>query len=325
MSRSWPKSTANDSVRLGAMKARISAIGEKQDLMRLSGLLPYDERAVRDGAELREINDVIIALFDRYGLPDVAKRELEEGLEAGLAGRNGPHAVGALSGSSTSGGRGQRKPRRSPWSRPAPCGTASPPLTALCGRRRRPRLELGTWAGPRPSAHASSLAGAAPALARKFRRRRPSERLERWPNSRLLVSERVLLEVREIVLDAEHRPAGAGEDDHRARTPDRVDVRPRPSQLLQVRAGQDGTRRLEKFSGGRLRCHGPILSPLPLCRRPGFQVSCSHNRRFCSHIATRPLPLQQKAPPERGFREVGGTGLEPVTPSLSSEPSSSPG
>jgi hypothetical protein len=79
------ESTANDAVRLGAIKARISAMGDKQDLMRLAGLLPYDERAVRTEMELREINDAIIALFDRYGLPDAAKRELEEGLEAGLS------------------------------------------------------------------------------------------------------------------------------------------------------------------------------------------------------------------------------------------------
>jgi hypothetical protein len=32
-----------------------------------------------------------------------------------------------------------------------------------------------------------------------------------------------------------------------------------------------------------------------------------------------PLPKRaEKTPPERGFRQVGGTGLEPVTPSLSS-------
>jgi hypothetical protein len=37
---------------------------------------------------------MILGLFDKYGLPDAAKDELEEGLEAGLAGRNGRHAVG---------------------------------------------------------------------------------------------------------------------------------------------------------------------------------------------------------------------------------------
>jgi hypothetical protein len=33
---------------------------------------------------------------------------------------------------------------------------------------------------------------------------------------------------------------------------------------------------------------------------------------------SRLSPEPMKNPPERGFREVGGTGLEPVTPSLSS-------
>ena len=37
---------------------------------------------------------MILGLFDKHGLGDDVKRELEEGLEAGLAGRNGRHAVG---------------------------------------------------------------------------------------------------------------------------------------------------------------------------------------------------------------------------------------
>jgi hypothetical protein len=88
------EATKNDAVRLGAIKARFSAMGERHELMRLSGLLPFDARAVRTEAELREINDLILGLFDSYGLGDDAKRELEEGLEAGLAGRNGRHAAG---------------------------------------------------------------------------------------------------------------------------------------------------------------------------------------------------------------------------------------
>lgn len=85
--------TKNDAVRLGAIKARLSAMAEKHELMRLSGLLPFDVRAVRTEAELRDINDMIFGLFDKHGLGDDAKRELEEGLEAGLAGRNGRPAV----------------------------------------------------------------------------------------------------------------------------------------------------------------------------------------------------------------------------------------
>jgi hypothetical protein len=88
------ESTSNDSVRLGAIKARLAAMGERDELLRLSGLLPFDARAVRTEAELRDINDLILGLFDKHGLGDDAKRELEEGFEAGLAGRNGQHAVG---------------------------------------------------------------------------------------------------------------------------------------------------------------------------------------------------------------------------------------
>jgi hypothetical protein len=62
--------------------------------MRLSGLLPFDARAVRTEAELRDITDLILRIFDEHGLGDDAKRELEDGLEASLAGRNGRHAVG---------------------------------------------------------------------------------------------------------------------------------------------------------------------------------------------------------------------------------------
>jgi hypothetical protein len=88
------ESTRHDAVRLGAVRSRIAAMGDKHELMRLSGLLPFDARAVRTEAELRDINDMILGLFDKHGLGDDAKRELEEGLEAGLAGRNGRHAGG---------------------------------------------------------------------------------------------------------------------------------------------------------------------------------------------------------------------------------------
>jgi hypothetical protein len=88
------EATKNDAVRLGAIRARLTAMAERGELLRLSGLLPFDERAVRTEAELRDINDMILALFDRYGVGDDAKRELEEGLEASLAGWNGRHPVG---------------------------------------------------------------------------------------------------------------------------------------------------------------------------------------------------------------------------------------
>jgi hypothetical protein len=88
------ESTNNDPVRLGAIKARLAAMGERDELLRLSGLMPFHARAVETERQLKDINDMIVDLFDKYGLPDAAKDELEEGLEAGLAGRNGRHAVG---------------------------------------------------------------------------------------------------------------------------------------------------------------------------------------------------------------------------------------
>ena len=88
------ESMNNDSVRLGAIKARLAAMGERDELLRLSGLMPFHARAVETERQLKDITDMIVDLFDKYGLPDAAKDELEEGLEAGLAGRNGRHAVG---------------------------------------------------------------------------------------------------------------------------------------------------------------------------------------------------------------------------------------
>jgi hypothetical protein len=47
------ESTSNDSVRLGAIKARLAAMAERHELMRLSGLLPFDARCGRRGNSAR--------------------------------------------------------------------------------------------------------------------------------------------------------------------------------------------------------------------------------------------------------------------------------
>jgi hypothetical protein len=83
------ETTANDPVRLGAVKARLDALGSKFELMRLSGLLPFDARAVRTEAQLREICAMVLELFDRYEVPRAAKVELRDSLEAALSSRNG--------------------------------------------------------------------------------------------------------------------------------------------------------------------------------------------------------------------------------------------
>ena len=59
-------------------------------------------------------------------------------------------------------------------------------------------------------------------------------------------------------------------------------------------------------SGERVEGFSPNISTQPFC---------SHGQR--QHDAGDLVP-KRETPPERGFREVGGTGLEPVTPSLSS-------
>src|SRR5262245_57253806 len=44
------EATANDAVRLGAIKARLAAMQQKHELLRLAGLLPFSPRAARTEA-----------------------------------------------------------------------------------------------------------------------------------------------------------------------------------------------------------------------------------------------------------------------------------
>ena len=77
------ESTANDPVRLGAIKSRVEAMARKQDLLRLAGILPYSPQAMRTENELQRATDTIIELFARV-VPEPLQVEAARELVATL-------------------------------------------------------------------------------------------------------------------------------------------------------------------------------------------------------------------------------------------------
>jgi hypothetical protein len=86
------ETTNNDPVRLGSIRARLDAMATRFEVMRIAGLVPTDYRGVRTETQLRQIVEMMLALFDKYEVPQAAKVELRAFLKAGLAGRNGASA-----------------------------------------------------------------------------------------------------------------------------------------------------------------------------------------------------------------------------------------
>lgn len=79
--------TANDSVRLGAIKARMAAMSEKLGLLQRCGLLP-DFGLWRYEIDVRLVSRTILDVFDEHGIEGDVRHEIAERLSAQSA-RNG--------------------------------------------------------------------------------------------------------------------------------------------------------------------------------------------------------------------------------------------
>jgi hypothetical protein len=75
--------TANDSVRLGALKTRLQAIQSKLALMQALGVLPHDLGGVRVHVEAVEVGRTIVEVLDRHGMPEVVMDEILSVVEGG--------------------------------------------------------------------------------------------------------------------------------------------------------------------------------------------------------------------------------------------------
>jgi hypothetical protein len=68
----------NESARVGAVKARVEVIRTECDLLQNVGILPPNLGLVRNERDLRSIVAEIVMLFDKYGVPLEAQKELLE-------------------------------------------------------------------------------------------------------------------------------------------------------------------------------------------------------------------------------------------------------
>ena len=78
---------------------------------------------------------------------------------------------------------------------------------------------------------------------------------KRRDDARVIVAVGVVFKVGEIVLDTKDWSPRSWKDDHRAGTPDRVNVSASPSEFAKVRACENGARGFQKLGGSRQGRH----------------------------------------------------------------------
>jgi hypothetical protein len=76
------ESASQDAVRLGALKSKVSVIGERLVFLQAVGLLPRDLGLLQQERDIRMIAHLLVDLFERYGLPPEAEEELLRALGA---------------------------------------------------------------------------------------------------------------------------------------------------------------------------------------------------------------------------------------------------
>lgn len=81
-------STANDSVKVAALKLRLSALGQRFELQRLVGVLPYDLGWFLYDADTRATAQTIVRVLEEHDTPLEVMRDLQAAFPAS-AGRNG--------------------------------------------------------------------------------------------------------------------------------------------------------------------------------------------------------------------------------------------
>lgn len=85
------EATANDSVRLGAIRARHAAMTDKLELLRACGVLPQFE-VWREQVDMRGFVAMILEVFDRHGVPMEVEDDLLDALAAVTGRSNGSKA-----------------------------------------------------------------------------------------------------------------------------------------------------------------------------------------------------------------------------------------
>ena len=68
--------TANDSVRLGAIKAKVDAQARRLELKRAAGMLPWNLRLLKYDAEVTEVAGVVLGVLKKYEVSVDARKEI---------------------------------------------------------------------------------------------------------------------------------------------------------------------------------------------------------------------------------------------------------
>lgn len=75
------ESTKNDSVKVAAIKARLTVLGRKFELLHACGLLPRDLARLGAELDLRQLESAMLTVFDDHGVSDEAAQDLITALE----------------------------------------------------------------------------------------------------------------------------------------------------------------------------------------------------------------------------------------------------
>ena len=85
------QTTNNDPVKLGAIRARLAAMADRNDLLRLAGYMPVSLLAARTEADIRTMGDDIVAVMKKHRTSDTVIDDLLAALRRPVARSNGHH------------------------------------------------------------------------------------------------------------------------------------------------------------------------------------------------------------------------------------------
>lgn len=83
------ESAAHDGVKLGAIKARLAAMAQRIDLMRVIGVLPSDLGLFRHEVEVQRVAQDLLEVCKRHGATEEFYRDIRETLGHASIQRNG--------------------------------------------------------------------------------------------------------------------------------------------------------------------------------------------------------------------------------------------
>ena len=85
------QATKNDAVKLGAIRARLAAMAQRDEVLRLAGYLPCSPRAAMTEADLRSTANVVRRVLERHDPPDALLADLLEALRTPVGVRSNGH------------------------------------------------------------------------------------------------------------------------------------------------------------------------------------------------------------------------------------------